>query len=88
VFDSTGANFAIPLFRMSERKPPSWDEIRTVIEQIDEVCRESEYLREQAARAKQQPEFWPDRRNPGRTAGHRLPQGESRSTSEGSDGTL
>ena len=46
------------------KAPPTWDEIRSLIERADEVRRESEYLRAQAERARRRPEVWPDRRRP------------------------
>jgi hypothetical protein len=50
---------------MAERKPPSWDDIRGLIERVDEICRESERTRSQAEHSMKQRPVWPDRhRNP------------------------
>lgn len=54
---------------MTGENAPTWDEIRTLIERADEVCRESEYLRAQAERARRRPNIWPERRQPARKHG-------------------
>ena len=76
---------------MTGPKPPSWEEIRILIERADEVCRESEQLRAQFERSRKRPEFWPDRRGPARTheSGdtHDRPN-ETRNTPEGNQETL
>jgi hypothetical protein len=71
---------------MAGSDPPSWDEIRTLIDRVDEVCRESEMIRAQAERSRRRAAFWPDRRQSPR----RHDQGvahdrrrENRSTREG-----
>lgn len=74
-----------------ERKPPTWEEIRELIQRVDQVCRESEYLRAQAERARNRPIVWPDRRHSPRQHDdhHRYDSREEpSSTPEGSDGTL
>ena len=76
---------------MTGPKPPSWDEIRALIERADEVCRESEHLRDQFERARKRPEFWPDRRQPARThePGHMHDRREETGcTPEGNQGPL
>jgi hypothetical protein len=47
---------------MEDRKPPTWDEIRGLIDRVDQVCRESEQLRAHAERMLRRPRVWPDRR--------------------------
>jgi hypothetical protein len=47
---------------MAERKPPSWDEIRGLIDRIDEICRESERTCARADASMKQRSAWPDRR--------------------------
>jgi hypothetical protein len=42
--------------------PASWDEIKGLIERVDEVCREAERARNQADDAMRRRPFWPDRR--------------------------
>ena len=72
-------------------KPPTWDDIRRLIERADQVCRESERLRAQAERARQRPQFYPDRRQPSRvldTADVDSRRENEGSDSEGTDGTL
>lgn len=71
VFGSTesGAVLASQSRRMTGEKVPTWDEIRSLIERADEVCRESEYLRAQAERARRRPYIWPERRQPVRQHG-------------------
>ena len=54
---------------MTGENAATWDEIRSLIERVDEVCRESEYLRAQAERARHRPHVWPERRQPARTHG-------------------
>jgi hypothetical protein len=51
---------------MAERKPPSWEEIRGLIDRADEVCQESERTRDLADHAMRQRPFWPDRRRTAR----------------------
>jgi hypothetical protein len=76
---------------MEDRKPPTWDEIQGLIRRVDEVCRESEYLRGQAERARHRPTVWPERRKqpsrqsePGRSQQRR----EEDVTPEGSEGSI
>jgi hypothetical protein len=86
-----GAVFAIQISKMTGPKPPSWEEIQILIERADEVCRESEQLRARFERARKRPDFWPDRRGPARTNEPRDThdrRNETRSTSEGNEGTL
>ena len=45
-----------------ELKPPSWDEIKNLIDRVDQVCRESEAVRMHAERSMRRRDFWPDRR--------------------------
>ena len=52
---------------MAERNPPSWDEIRGLIERVDEVCKESEKVRDRADHSMRQRPIWPDRRRAGRS---------------------
>ena len=76
---------------MTGPNPPSWDEIRALIERADEVCRESEELRAQFERARRRPECWPERRGPARTHDRddvRDRRNETSSTPEGNEGTL
>jgi hypothetical protein len=47
---------------MAERKPPSWEDIKELIERVDEVCRESERTRNYADRAMKRTAIWPERR--------------------------
>jgi hypothetical protein len=63
---------------MTGEKAPTWDEIRSLIERADEVCRESEYLRAQAERARRRPEVWPERRQPARKHGNENSGGDSK----------
>jgi hypothetical protein len=42
--------------------PQSWDEIKGLIERVDEVCRDAERARNQANDAMRRRPFWPDRR--------------------------
>lgn len=49
------------------QQPPSWEEIRDLIAHVDEVCRESEYLRAHAERVMRRPTVWPDQRHEPRT---------------------
>jgi hypothetical protein len=60
---------------MEERQPPTWEEIRSLIEKVDQVCRESEYLRAHAERVMKRPMVFPDRRHEPRK--HRLEPGRS-----------
>ena len=60
---------------MADSGPPTWEDIRGLIDRVDEVCRESESLRARAERALRRPQIWPDRRTaphsydePGRVA--------------------
>ena len=46
---------------MGATKTPSWEEIRRLIDRVDEVCRESEVTRAHAERAMRRRDFWPDR---------------------------
>ena len=71
-------------------QPPTWEEIRALIERADEVCRESELLRVQAARQRHKPAFWPERRQPARKHDRQVgsERDEGGSTPEGSEGTL
>jgi len=64
-----GAILASHLQWMAGQQPPTWDDIRSLIERADEVCRESEYLRAQAERARHRRDFWPERRQPARKHG-------------------
>ena len=71
---------------MADQKAPTWKDIRGLIDRVDEVCRESEYLRDRAERGLRQPQFWPDRRRQPRThdeSGH-VPQREKDVTGKGS----
>jgi hypothetical protein len=45
---------------MAERKPPSWEEIRGVIQRVDEICRESERTRREVERAMKRRRTWPE----------------------------
>ena len=47
---------------MADRQPPDWEEIRGLIQRVDEVCRESELIRDRAEEAMRHRPFWPDRR--------------------------
>jgi hypothetical protein len=47
---------------MGERKPPSWEEIRELIQRVDEMCRESETVRNRADSAMKRRPIWPERR--------------------------
>jgi hypothetical protein len=47
---------------MAEPKPPASDEIKGIIERVDEICRESERIRDRANHTMRQTPFWPDRR--------------------------
>lgn len=49
---------------MAERKPPSWDDIRDLIAQADEACRESERQRNRADSTMRRRPVWPDHRRP------------------------
>jgi hypothetical protein len=44
------------------------DAIRSLIDQVDEVCRESAITRERIERRMLRPPHWPERRHPGRWA--------------------
>jgi hypothetical protein len=54
---------------MAERKPPTSDEIRGIIERVDEICRESERTRDRADHSMRQKPFWPERRKAPRVSG-------------------
>jgi hypothetical protein len=45
---------------MNDRNPPPWDEIRGVIERIDDICRESERTRDRADHSMRRRPIWPD----------------------------
>jgi hypothetical protein len=47
---------------MAERNPPSLEEIKGLIERVDEVCRESQRVRDQANHSMRRQAFWPERR--------------------------
>jgi len=47
---------------MAEEKPPASDEIKGLIERVDEICRESERIRDRANHTMRQVPIWPDRR--------------------------
>jgi hypothetical protein len=47
---------------MAERKSPSSDEIKGIIEKVDAICRESERTRDRADHSMRQRPFWPERR--------------------------
>jgi hypothetical protein len=47
---------------MGEEKPPVSGEIKGIIERVDEICRESERIRDRADHTMRQPPIWPDRR--------------------------
>jgi hypothetical protein len=47
---------------MDERKPPSAEDIRGILERLDEIRHESERARDRADYAMRQRPFWPDRR--------------------------
>ena len=47
---------------MAEGKPSASDEIKGIIERVDEICRESERMRDHADHAMRQRPFWPERR--------------------------
>ena len=72
---------------MADPKTPTWDDIRGLIDRVDEVCRESEYLRASAERGLRRPHVWPDRRHEPRThhdeSGH-APEQENVVTGKGS----
>jgi hypothetical protein len=55
---------------MDERKPPSAEEIKGILERADEIRHESERVRDRADHAIRQRPFWPDRRRTGRSADH------------------
>ena len=47
---------------MREPRYPSRDEIRNLIEQLDEMCREAERVRHQVEEGLRQPAHWPGHR--------------------------
>lgn len=52
---------------MAEKKPPGWDEIKGLIEKVDEICRESQQIRDRAEDSMRRKPFWPERRKEPRT---------------------
>ena len=63
---------------MAERNPPSWDEIRGLIERVDEVCQESERVRDHANHSMRQRPFWPERRRTVRSPDDKPPPDEGK----------
>jgi len=68
--------------------PPTWNDIDSLIRQVDEVCRESEALRSYAERAMRRRDFWPDRRQPPRRHHHHQHPPAHDENPKGTDGTL
>jgi len=66
-------------------KPPSWNDIQHLIDELDQVCRESERLRAEADRMLRRRDCWPHRPPQNRTVPD-APGDDS--SSEGTDGTL
>jgi hypothetical protein len=58
---------------MAEREAPSWEEIRGLIERVDEVCQEAERVRDRANDSMRERPFWPERRRTARPAKPRDP---------------
>jgi hypothetical protein len=58
------------------------DAIRSLIEQVDEVCSESERTREHIEQTMRRPPYWPERRNPRRWTADDFP--DERRSSGGS----
>jgi hypothetical protein len=76
---------------MEDRKAPTWEEIRGLIDRVDEVCRESEYLRAHAERVLRRPTIWPDRRREPQKhtqPGHSGRRREDIAQSKGSGGSI
>ena len=53
---------------MDERKPPSSEDIRGILERADEIRQQSERVRDRADHVIRQRPFWPDRRRSVRSA--------------------
>jgi hypothetical protein len=73
---------------MEDRKPPTWDEIRGLIDRVDAVCRESEQVRAHAERIMRRPKVWPDRRKSRQHSTHSFHRREDDATPQGSNGEL
>ena len=45
---------------MNDRHPPPWEEIRRIIDRVDDICRESERTRNRADDSLRRRPVWPD----------------------------